>query len=290
MTGLLLVAPPVLFVMVFFLAPLALMVFMSFNNWPLLGQHRWIGLDNYAKIVGDATFRSALLFTLKYTLVLTPVVFFVGLGLAFLVKNPRRGVGFFRTVYFVPVVLGFASAAYLAVFLFNPQVGTIGKVLTDLHITRSPPEWLSAPGIALVAVALMVTWKTVGFTMLLLMTGLQSIPQDITEAAQVDGSGRFNTLLHITLPLLAQDHRAVANLVGRRIDAGLRPVLHHDRRRTTKSDDHRRLQDLQHIVRLVRPRLRLSHVGRPHGHLDDHQRNPAVPATRGHRAMTFLES
>lgn len=202
MTGLLLVAPPVLFVMVFFLAPLALMVFMSFNNWPLLGQHRWIGLDNYAKIVGDATFRSALLFTLKYTLVLTPVVFFVGLGLAFLVKNPRRGVGFFRTVYFVPVVLGFASAAYLAVFLFNPQVGTIGKVLTDLHITRSPPEWLSAPGIALVAVALMVTWKTVGFTMLLLMTGLQSIPQDITEAAQVDGSGRFNTLLHITLPLL----------------------------------------------------------------------------------------
>lgn len=201
-TGLLLVAPAVLFVVVFFLAPLALMVFMSFNRWPLLGSHTWVGLGNYTQLVADSAFTSALVFTLKYTVALTPVLFFLGLGLAFLVKNPRRGVGFFRTVYFIPVVLGLASAAYLAVFLFNPQVGTIGKVLTDLHITKAPPEWLSAPGTALLAVGLMVTWKTVGFTMLLLMTGLQSIPNDITEAAQVDGSGRYTTLLHITLPLL----------------------------------------------------------------------------------------
>ena len=201
-TGLLLVAPAVLFVVIFFLAPLALMVFMSFNRWPLLGGHTWVGLGNYTQLVADSAFRAALVFTLKYTLALTPVLFFLGLGLAFLVKNPRRGVGFFRTVYFIPVVLGFASAAYLAVFLFNPQVGTIGKVLTDLGVTKTPPEWLSAPGPALLAVGLMVTWKTVGFTMLLLMTGLQSIPHDITEAAQVDGSGRYKTLLHITLPLL----------------------------------------------------------------------------------------
>lgn len=201
-TGLLLVAPAVLFVAIFFLAPLGLMVFMSFNRWPLLGEHTWVGIGNYTDLVADSDFISALVFTLKYTVIVTPVLFFLGLGLAFLVKNPRPGVGFFRTIYFIPVVLGFASAAYLAVFLFNPQVGTIGKVLTDLHITKTPPEWLSAPWPALVAVGLMVAWKTVGFTMLLLMTGLQSIPQDITEAAQVDGSGRFNTLVHITLPLL----------------------------------------------------------------------------------------
>lgn len=201
-TGLLLVAPPVLFVTVFFIAPLLLMVFMSFNKWPLLGAHSWLGLGNYTQLLGDAGFRSALVFTLKYTVVLTPVLFLLGLGLAFLVKNQRRGVGFFRTVYFIPVVLGFASAAYLAVFLFNPQVGTIGKVLTDLHITDAPPEWLSAPNLALAAVALMVVWKTVGFTMLLLMTGLQSIPEELNEAARVDGAGRFNTLWHITLPLL----------------------------------------------------------------------------------------
>lgn len=201
-TGLLLVAPAVLFVVIFFLAPLALMVFMSFNRWPLLGAHTWVGIGNYTQLVADAGFRSALVFTLKYTFALTPVLFFLGLGLAFLVKNPRRGVGFFRTVYFIPFVLGFASAAYLAVYLFNPQVGTIGKVLTDLKVTKTAPEWLSAPGPALFAVALMVTWKTVGFTMLLLMTGLQSIPHDISEAAQVDGAGRYSTLLNITLPLL----------------------------------------------------------------------------------------
>jgi multiple sugar transport system permease protein len=201
-TGLLLVALPVLFVTVFFLAPLALMIFMSLNKWPLLGAHSWLGLDNYTKILHDNAFKSALWFTLKYTLVLTPVLFVIGLGLAYLVKSSRPGVGFFRTVYFIPVVLGFASAAYLFVFLFNPQVGTIGKLLTDLHITSSPPEWLSTPNLALVAVALMVTWKTVGFTMLLLMTGLQSIPEELNEAARVDGAGHTRTLWHITLPLL----------------------------------------------------------------------------------------
>jgi multiple sugar transport system permease protein len=201
-TGLLLVSLPVLFVTVFFLAPLALMIFMSLNKWPLLGEHSWLGLGNYTKILDDNAFKTALWFTLKYTLVLTPVLFVVGFGLAFLVKNPRPGVGIFRTVYFIPVVLGLASASYLAVFLFNPQVGTIGKVLTDLHITSSPPEWLSTPNLALVAVALTITWKTVGFTMLLLMTGLQSIPEELNEAATVDGAGHVNTLWHITLPLL----------------------------------------------------------------------------------------
>jgi len=192
----------VLFVAAFFLAPLILMAFMSLNRWPLLGGHRWVGLANYSRLLGDPVFRSTLLFTAKYTAVLTPLLFCCGLGLAHLVKGKRRGVGFFRTVYFIPVVLGFASSAYLFVFLFNPQVGTIGKVLTDLHIARSAPEWLSSPTLALAAVAIMVVWKTVGFTMLLLMIGLQSIPEDLNEAARVDGAGRWSVFARITMPLL----------------------------------------------------------------------------------------
>jgi multiple sugar transport system permease protein len=189
-------------VAVFFLAPLGLMIWMSFHQWPLLGEHSWIGLGNYREIFDDSTFLQALWFTVKYTALVTPVLFILGLGLALLVKEQRRGVGFFRTAYFVPFVVGFAAAAYLWVFLLNPQVGSIGKVLTDLRIVDEPPQFLAEPNLALFAVTAMVTWKVVGFTMLLLMTGLQSIPEELNEAARVDGAGRRATMFHITLPLL----------------------------------------------------------------------------------------
>jgi multiple sugar transport system permease protein len=202
LTGILLVAPAVTFVAVFFLAPLGLMVWMSFHQWPLLGQHSWIGLGNYRHLLDDSTFLHSLWFTVKYTALVTPILFVIGLALALLVKERRRGVGFFRTTYFMPYVVGFAAAAYLWVFLLNAQSGPIGKVLTDLGIVGSPPQFLSQPRTALFAVTAMVTWKVVGFSMLLLMTGLQSIPDELNEAARVDGAGRRATMWHITLPLL----------------------------------------------------------------------------------------
>lgn len=202
LTGLLLVAPALALVAVFFLAPLALTVWMSLHKWPLLGAPEWSGLDNYLAIPGDGTFVDSLLYTFVYTAVVTPLLFLIGLALAFLVRNRRPGVGFFRTVWFLPYVTGFASAAYLFLWLFDPSVGFVDRVLQDLGLIDAPVQWMNAAGTATAAVVVMVVWKVVGFQMLLLMAGLQSIPDEVNEAALVDGSGRWSTLFRITLPLL----------------------------------------------------------------------------------------
>jgi len=202
LTGLLLVSPALALVAVFFGAPLCLTVWMSLHRWPLLGRPVWSGLGNYLAIPGDDTFLHSLGYTALYTVVITPLLFLAGLGLAFLVRGRRRGVGVFRTVWFLPYVLGFASAAYLFVWLFDPSVGLVDRVLDDVGLTARPVQWMNSAGTATAAVVVMVVWKVVGFQMLLLMAGLQSIPEEIDEAALVDGSGPLSTLVRITLPLL----------------------------------------------------------------------------------------
>ncbi|MQA12284.1 MAG: ABC transporter permease subunit [Pseudonocardiaceae bacterium] len=202
LTGLLLVAPAVLLVTVFFLIPLGSTVWISLHKWPLLGEPEWVGLANYEAIPGDRTFLQALLFTLLYTAIITPVLFAIGLGLALLVRRSQPGVGFFRTVWFMPYVVGLASASYLFLWLFNPRVGFANKILQQLGIIDQPVQWMNSVPTALFAVTVMVVWKVVGFHMLLLMSGLQSIPDEVHEAALVDGSGPLSTLVRVTLPLM----------------------------------------------------------------------------------------
>jgi multiple sugar transport system permease protein len=198
----LLVTPALAFVTVFFLAPLALMIWMSLHKWPLLGHTSWVGLGNYKAMVTDPVFLRSLGFTAEYTAIITPILIVVGFGLALLVRQQRRGVGFFRTVFFLPYVIGFAAASYLWVWLLDPGVGLFDKFLQDIGVSHSPVVWLSSSTSALFAVVMMIVWKTVGFTMLLFMSGLQGIPDDVQEAASVDGAGRWVTLRRVTLPLL----------------------------------------------------------------------------------------
>ncbi|MBV9362768.1 MAG: sugar ABC transporter permease [Solirubrobacterales bacterium] len=202
MVGLLLVSPALAFVGVFFLAPFVLMIWMSLHKWPLLGHTSWAGLSNYAAMGNDPMFWRSLAFTVEYTLIITPILIVVGFGLAWLIRERRRGVGFFRTVYFMPYVIGFAAASYLWVWFLNPGVGLFDKTLQALGLTSSPVQWFSSRTLALFAVVLMIVWKVVGFTMLLFMSGLQGIPDDVQEAAQTDGAGRWATLWRVTLPLL----------------------------------------------------------------------------------------
>lgn len=202
LTGILFVLPPVAFVAIFFLVPLALTFWMSLNRWPLIGATHFIGLDNYTALLADSTFWQSLTFTVRYTALVTPLLFVVGLALALAVEHDRPGVGILRTIYFMPVVLGLASASYLWYWLLNPDVGIVDRILQDLHLADTPVQWLADPVLAVLAVIVMICWKTVGFSMLLLMTGLQSIPQEVREAARVDGAGRWVLLTRITLPLL----------------------------------------------------------------------------------------
>ena len=196
------VLPAVILIALFFLVPLAFMFMMSLTDWPLLGAVRFVGVSNYVSLVKDRTFTGSLLFTLKYAVVVTPLLLVVGLGLALLVKTNRPGVKLFRAAYFMPLVIGLAAASYLWVWLLNPQVGFMDRVIHDALGVHRQIQWLAEPRLAFAAVVYVVVWKTVGFSMILLVGGLQGIPLEVNEAAAMDGAGRIRKFWRITLPLV----------------------------------------------------------------------------------------
>lgn len=198
--GLLFVLPSLVFVVIFFLVPLGMTVWMSLHNWPLLGKHSFTGLENYQDLLSDDTFWSSLGFTTRYTLLVTPLIFVVAYALALLVNRAARWVGLFRTIYFLPVVIGLGTSSLLWVWMFNDQVGILQLVLTRLNLISEPV--LGNYGTAFAAVLVSVVWKTVGFTMILLLVGMQSIPDELYEAARIDGASPWQSQRFITIPLL----------------------------------------------------------------------------------------
>jgi multiple sugar transport system permease protein len=200
--GFLFVLPALAFVVVFFLVPLAMTGWMSLQDWPLLGSSHFIGLQNYRTMASDSMFWQSLGFTTKYTVIVTPCIFLVGFSLALLVRQSRRGVGLFRTAYFLPVVIGLATTSYLWSWLYNDQVGVFDGMLQGLGIIGQPIQWLADPISALMSIVAMVSWKTGGIVMLLMTVGMQAIPSDLYEAATVDGAGAWARLRCITIPLL----------------------------------------------------------------------------------------
>lgn len=197
--GLLYVSPMALLVVVLFVIPLVLMVWMSFNDWPLLGASSPNGTENYRALT-DPLFVRAVWFTLKYTLVTTVVLGLVAFGLALLMQHDRRHTGAFRTIFFLPSAVGLASASLLFYGLFNTEASPLNGIVEFLGL--APVDWLGSEGNALVSTTAMITWRFAGFYMLILMTGLQSIDPALYEAARIDGANRWQILGRVTLPLL----------------------------------------------------------------------------------------
>ncbi|MBO9101276.1 sugar ABC transporter permease [Rhizobium sp. VS19-DR104.2] len=200
--GLLFILPSTLFILLLFILPLIMTVWMSFYNWPLLGRTKFIGLANYIELAGDTQLWHSLGFTMLYTFLVTTALFLVAFPLALLVDRPMRIAGFFRTIYFLPVVIGFGAASTLWMWLLNPDNGVFAELLQAVGLVNSAPRPLESFWTALAVIILMVVWKTAGFTMVILLTGLQGIPDDIIEAAKIDGASPFSRFRRITLPLM----------------------------------------------------------------------------------------
>ena len=211
--GLLFVLPSVVFVTCFFLLPLALTAWMSLNSWSIFGEIHFIGIKNYLDMAKDQVFLGSLLFTTKYTLIVCPLILLLGFVLALLIQRPLRGVGFFRTAFFLPVVIGLGTASFLWFWLYNDQVGAIDGLLGYVHLIHTPIAWFNDANIALMAVVTMIVWKTSGFAMLLFLVGIQAIPAELYEAAQVDGAGFWTQLFSITLPLLRRTFALILVLI-----------------------------------------------------------------------------
>lgn len=202
LTGLLFVLPAAAFTALLFILPLFFTVWMSLHNWPLLGQRSFIGLDNYVGIVHDGEFWTAMGFTLLYTVLVTPAIFLLAFALALLVNTSIRGQSIFRTAYFLPVVIGLGVSSLLWVWLLNDRVGLFNAILLQLKIINKPIIWLAERNMALGAIIVSIVWKTVGFSMVLLLTGMQAIPSELYDSAMVDGAGYWSRLRYVTLPLL----------------------------------------------------------------------------------------
>jgi multiple sugar transport system permease protein len=189
---------------VFFVAPLCLVAWMSLNHWPLLLPPTFNAPDDYKAALDSDLFRQALWFTVRYTLIITVLLFAVSFALALLVQHSRRrGVGFFRTVYFLPSAVGFATASLLFLGFLSAEVGPVDPVLRGLGIITRPVDWITgSPSLALTSIITLVLWRFAGFNMLILLTGLQQIPDEVYEAARIDGAGRLKTFRHITWPLM----------------------------------------------------------------------------------------
>lgn len=201
-TGLLLVAPAVLFVAVFVLVPLAFALVISLTNWPLIGDVRFTGLDNYTAIVSDAAFAKSVLYTLLYTVIVTGPILVLGYALAVLVRRKRRGATLLRTVFFLPFVVGLSTLSFVTVLEAQPDSGAVNVLLRQLGITDGTTAWLVDGPLATGLICVLVVWGVSGLTMMLLMAGMQAIPREYYESAELDGAGWWRQEWEITIPVL----------------------------------------------------------------------------------------
>jgi multiple sugar transport system permease protein len=200
-TGFAYVLPAIAFTCVFVFYPLLKLAYMSLTDISLMGGGRFIGLANYHRAFADKAFWQALEFTILYTLFLTPLLMALGFLLALLTTHNAPLPRFTRTVTFLPVVIGLGSSSLLWVWLFDQQVGLVNRLLMDLHIISAPVTWFNVFSTGFAAICFSVTWKVVGFGMILFVAALQSIGQELQEAALIDGASYWQRVWRILIPL-----------------------------------------------------------------------------------------
>jgi multiple sugar transport system permease protein len=192
--------PSLVALLAFSIGPMVGTVWVSLQDWNLIRDAEFIGLGNYRELWGDDDFRRALKNTLYYLVGYLPLVMVGGLGLALLVNSKLRGVAIFRAIYFLPVVTSWVVVALLWKWLLNPSDGLVNWGLGLVGIDG--PGWWTSRAWAMPSVILASAWKDLGFVMIILLAGLQSIDESLYEAARIDGAGAWQRLRSITIPML----------------------------------------------------------------------------------------
>jgi multiple sugar transport system permease protein len=202
--GFMLTVPSLLLVLALVILPLGYALIISMTNFPLVGPYHYVGLANYRTIFHDSQFLHAILLTIVYTAIVTGPIFVVGYGLAMLTRSNRRGSTLFRTMFFLPYIVGLTFESFILYVELQPDSGGVNFLLRKLGLTDGSTAWLvhTVPG--MVAICVLVVWFSSGLTMVLMLGGMQSVPRELYESAALDGAGRWRTELRITLPLLRQ--------------------------------------------------------------------------------------
>ncbi|MEK1933867.1 MAG: sugar ABC transporter permease [Pararhizobium sp.] len=198
----LLAAPAIVLMTLFIVLPTIAVICLGFTDFELgYGQFRFVGLENYADLISDRTFRRSLWNTTVYTAIVTPVSVLLGLGIALLIETETRGRDFFRTVYFLPVASLLVAMATVWQYIFHPTIGPLNTFLALFGIPG--PNWLGASSTVVYGLAIIGVWQSVGFNMVLFLAGLTAIPRELYAAAEVDGAkSALDRFRLVTWPML----------------------------------------------------------------------------------------
>lgn len=195
------IAPTLIGVLVLNLWGVVQSVYYSFHNVKGFAEPEFAGFDNYVRLFGDAEVWRSLKNIFVYAMMTVPVGVAVSLLLAVLLNAKIKGKGFFRCIYFLPVVSAPAAVALVWKWLYNKDFGLFNQILAVMGITG--PDWLGDPGMAMLSVAVVGIWSMAGYNMILLLAGLQEVPGELYEAAEIDGAGAVQKFIRITIPMVS---------------------------------------------------------------------------------------
>lgn len=200
--------PSLLGFLVFVAAPVVISLLLSFVDWNLLQPPSWVGLANFRQLLTrDPVFWRVVSNTVYFMLTIVPLQLMFGLALAVALNQPLRGVLVYRVIYFMPVVTTIVAGAIVFQFLLNRDFGIISRVIWDFAnltgLPIEPPDWLNSTRWSKPAVVILTLWKNTGFTMVIYLAALQGVPQELYDAAHVDGASAWQRFRNVTFPLIS---------------------------------------------------------------------------------------
>lgn len=214
------IAPSLVLLILFSIIPITIAFIISFTNLDLKGlvnfsNVNFVGLENYQALMSDDRFIKAIFNTVFYVVIGVPLVVILSLSIALLLNyGTGKLFTFFRSVYYMPSITNIVAIAVIWGFLYNTEYGLINYILSFLSVDNIP--WLNEPTLAKISLIIVAVWKSLGLNMIIFLAAIQGIPKDYYEAAKIDGANRFQSMLHITLPLLrfATFFVTVTTLIG----------------------------------------------------------------------------
>lgn len=195
--GILFILPALLGTVVFIVIPIICSFGLSFAKWDLLNPIQFVGLSNYKEILTEPVFVKIIINTFVYAIATSILGVIIPLILACIINSKIRGADFYKTAYFLPFVTPMIVIGIIWEWIFDPNIGCLNHLL-HLHI-----NWLYDTNFAMPALIIVSVWKLIGYNMILFLTGLSTINQELLEASKIDGANAYNTFKHVTVPLLS---------------------------------------------------------------------------------------
>lgn len=198
--GYLFILPNFLGFVAFMLVPILMSLYFSFTNYDVISTIEFIGFENYINLFQDEQFIVAIINTLWFTVLTVPAGIILALLLAVLLNRQIRGISFFRTLVFIPVITSMVAVSLVWSMLYEENGGLLNTLLGYLNLP--PVAWLTSTEMAMVSIAIMSIWKGLGYNMTIFLAGLQGVPRDLYEAATIDGANSFQKFRKITIPMI----------------------------------------------------------------------------------------